>query len=107
MIQVGISNKGRGIDYSINGQLAAHLGHQLDGCIQEIVFISYLYGGGLKCFDNTATCTTKAAPKGILQADYWPGSAYSGHCHFCDLENFLFSLGGIQESTGVRAESTE
>ena len=46
MIQMGISNKGRGrTDYSVHGQL--DLGGKMEGFILEIVFRSCLYGGGL------------------------------------------------------------
>lgn len=54
-----MSNKGKGrMNYSINGQLGYPLeGRGMEERIPEIVFVSCLCGGGLKCFDQTAMCT--------------------------------------------------
>lgn len=90
MIQVGISNKRGGrTDYSIHRQL--DLGGIMEGCILEIVFSSCLCGGGLSALKIQQHAQIRAATKGILQGDYRPVSTCSGHCHFCDLEKFLFN----------------
>ena len=72
MIQAGMSNKGRRMDYSRKGRLmpiwGEGQGYGMEGCIQEIVFNSCLCGEGWKCFDNWQ-CTQIGASAGNCARD--------------------------------------
>lgn len=104
MIQVGISNNGRGrIDYSINGQL--DFGGKMEGRILEIVFSSCLYGG------LSALTTQQHAQIRQRQRVFCKGTTglvqlALGTIVFVTWRIF-FSTRGLLESTGARTESLE